>query len=182
LFFPIEVTSKFGEASLISNSVENDLRTIKVNAFGNYANQDTILVIKGVAGIAETDFTDIKFIQNDTYLGESTRNFLSNGSLKIDGLHEDRRIIHTYNLQIQTISPNPISNNTTIKINSNLKSNAKLILRDLTGNEIKNYNIKLDEGINEFNYKLNYLSSGTYYFELIHQNQFIQSYSINIVK
>lgn len=184
LFFPTDVYSKFGDSKILENKVENGLRIIKVNSFGNFATSDTAIHIKGVAGIAETDESPINFIESDSYFGKSTKNIFTNGKLKIKGLHENRRVIHTYdeNISISSISPNPTSDFATIKINSEIEINSELILRDIRGIEILRNNSKLINGENLIEFELTNISNGQYYIDLYVDSKIIETISITIIK
>jgi hypothetical protein len=71
-----------------------------------------------------------------------------------------------------SISPNPVSSDLTIKINTEEKGNHKLRLVDITGNsrEIGDFEVKeLTEKVLKLNSKE--LSKGQYFLELITPNQ-----------
>lgn len=184
LFFPTEVYSKFGESKIIDNKVQNDLRVIKVNTFGDFALSDTAFVIKGVSGIAETDESLIRFDESDSYFGISTKSIFTNGKLKIKGLHEGRRVIHTYNnnVSILSISPNPTNELATIKIKSEIDVNSQIILRDIRANEILRKSAKINKGEFLIDFDLSGLSNGQYYFDLYIESNIIESIPVTIIK
>lgn len=184
LFFPTEIYSKFGKATLVENKVENDLRIIKVNAFGNFGIADTAILIKGVAGIAETNESNLTFVETDTYFGKSTKSIFTNGKLIIDGLHEDRRVIHTYNkdISIISVSPNPTNENAKIKIDSKIKVESQLVLRDVRGLELLNLKSNIEIGEKQIELNLSNISNGQYFIELIVDSKVIESIPITIIK
>lgn len=183
LFFPLEVYSKFGVGEIVSNSIIDNQRVIEVKATGDFALLDTALVIKGVSGIAETDFTPITFDRNINYLGVSTDNYFSNGSLRIDGLHNDRRVIHSANiLTFVSVSPNPSKDNFNLNIKANEKVKGDIIIRDLTGQQVLSENYSFEKGENYLNFNLNELSNGNYYIELHSDGKFIESISVTLIK
>ena len=183
LFFPLEVTSKFGVGEIISNSIVDNQRVIEVRARGDFALIDTALVIKGVSGIAETDQTPIVFDRNINYLGVTTDNYFSNGSLLIEGLHNDRRVIHTYNiLNFVSVSPNPSKEDINVIIDATDNIKGSIVIRDLTGQEIITETHNFNKGENLLNFNLSKLSNGKYYIELHSEEKFLESIGVTLIK
>ena len=184
VFFPTSVTSKFGDAELISYNIENDVRKIKVNLFGELPLKDTLLQINGVSGIAETDTTSIVFDRNETKFGDPVKVSFNDGSLKILGLHGNRRVIHKdpKSIHISKVSPNPSSDNLNVEINSLLEENININIRNSAGQVVYENKTSLQIGKNQFNINKLNISSGSYYLELSKNNEILDSYQIKIIK
>lgn len=183
LFFPNEIQSKYGEGTIVENKIENDLRVIRVNLFGNFPSQDTLMNIIGVSGIAETDFTNINFDKNETSFGKSTSIIFNDGSMKIKGLHNERRVIHSSNqLSIINVSPNPSSESINIELNSDISSEFEILIRNTAGRVVYSTKNYIDDGLNILQIKDFNLSSGNYYLEIQKDNILFDNYSITIIK
>lgn len=184
LFFPISVSSKFGTASIVSNSIENDLRKINIKLSGDFPKQDTLMLINGVSGIAETDFTTISFNQQETSFGQSTNIIYNDGSLKINGLHNDRRVIHTYlnKMSIININPNPSVSNFNIDIKSEINEKIDLIIRNTTGQVVYITKENIKVGDNQLNVGNLNISNGNYILEININGKIIDSRSLKIIK
>ncbi|MFA7625494.1 MAG: hypothetical protein WCZ17_00485 [Candidatus Kapaibacterium sp.] len=116
LFLPRSVVSKHGTAQLSENTVKGRIRTFKVRVEGGFPLKDTLCIIKGVAGLSDTDRTPIdlksgtvgwsKFVEMTTVAGE----------LIIDGICEDRYIIRNNTvLGDMLLIPNPAAELTTLR-------------------------------------------------------------------
>lgn len=184
LFFPTSIESKFGNGEILSNSIENDLRKVVVKLNGDFPKQDTLMLVKGVSGIAETDVTSINFVREETTFGESTNLIYNNGSLKINGLHNNRRVIHTYldDLNIINVSPNPSDGNLNIDVDSNIELEIVVIVRNSVGQEVYKSKNNIIYGINSIKISKVNVSSGQYYIELSDENKIYDSYPITITK
>jgi hypothetical protein len=116
LFLPRSVVSKHGTAQISENTVKGRIRTFKVRVEGDFPLKDTLCIIKGVAGLSDTDRTPIdlksgtvgwsKFVEMTTVAGE----------LIIDGICEDRYIIRNNTvLGDMLLIPNPAAELTTLR-------------------------------------------------------------------
>lgn len=177
LFFPEQFISKY-ESGFENLGVDNDLRTINIRATGNYFGRDTIGILKGVAGIAETDFTNITI--DDVRFPEEISIQRQTGSLTVDSLCGSRRLIHSgATLEIISSYPNPASDKINIDINASKDLKISLHIFHLNGNLINSEKFNLEEGINSLEIDLSALSSGSYYISIEGENQ---KFTVNISK
>lgn len=177
LFFPQEVISKYN-TNIENLGIEDGLRRIRISSIGNYNNRDTLAWINGVAGLAETDFTEITF--SNIEFPEEISIQSNNGSLTIDSLCGTRRLIHGgASLDIQSVYPNPADNKVTLMIDSDSSINVELELYTINGDFIKGKRSELFIGGNTIDISLEDLPRGSYYIFIKGEST---NYTINISK
>jgi hypothetical protein len=172
LFLPLEVKSEWGDAILIRNSIEGNIRTVGFRIDGDFPTYGILGVVKGVAGIAETDRSDLEFTDGKSFFGSSTKVTTENGELLIIGLCEDRRIIRSYaNLSNVTINPNPANNLIQLDFDANFFGNADIEIADFMGNVVNRITgVSVSEGLNSVNFDVSPISSGLYTIRVISNN------------
>jgi hypothetical protein len=183
LFFPTDIRSSVGEAEFEDMGIENDKRRIKITVNGDYNSGDTLALLKGVAGAAETNRTFIDFKKSSYFMGSQVDIFqMGRGSVFVEGLSEDRIIIHGgAKAKFGSVSPNPASSFSNIVVNSEENRNVNLILVSPDGNLILKKKMNLKSGDNEINLDLSSVVSGSY--ELILENgKILDAKSLKVLK
>lgn len=150
LFFPNEIKSEYGRAEILSNRTDNQFRYIKFNVEGDFPAEGTVAEIIGVAGIADTTFTEISFADESNYWGDAVSLEFKNGSLKIIGICSDRLILHNdKNIRISSIIPNPASEYVKVNFYSENRGEYKISVFNQIGMIISEKIISANEGENE---------------------------------
>ncbi len=173
LFLPLEVSSEWGDATLTRNTIEGNIRTIGFRIDGDFPTFGILGVVKGVAGIAETDNSDLVFTTGKPFFGASTSRIeTENGKLIIIGLCEDRRIIRSYdNLSNVIINPNPANNQIQLDFDANFTGIADIEIADFMGNIVNRIAaISVSEGLNSVNFDVSSISSGLYTIRILSNN------------
>lgn len=172
LFLPLEVKSEWGDAILIRNSIQGNIRTVGFRIDGDFPTYGILGVVKGVAGIAETDRSDLVFTDGRSFFGSSTKLTTESGELHIIGLCEDRRILRSYdNLSNITINPNPANSLIQLDFYTNFSDNADIEIADFMGNVSKRIaGVSVSEGLNTVNFDVSQISSGLYTIRVISNN------------
>lgn len=163
LFYPLSVSSQYGNSEIESNTVENGRRKIKIKTIAEFPLEGTAFVLKGVPGLADVYSTDLSFDPAALYWGSSIDNNLKNGSLTVSGICGDRKIYDNSNLILKSINPNPANVLTNIKFSAEKDCKAKIIIYDLSGNIILSTDFfSVTAGENNLSLNISQLSSGTY--------------------
>ncbi|MDR0927200.1 MAG: T9SS type A sorting domain-containing protein [Ignavibacteria bacterium] len=139
IFYPLAAVSDFGTATIIRNEVVDTLRYIKVRVVGDFtSNTATLVEIHGLAALYETDKSDIEFIDNSIFFGDSVYVNYKNGLFQLLNLAPDRYITYKPNLTINSVSPNPINTTTTISytISDDILGYVTLEVIDITGSSV----------------------------------------------
>ena len=187
IFYPTAVESEFGEANIISNTIiENiDRRRIKIGIKGLFNKSNGVLaVIHGIAGLCETDRSDISILKESKSWSKTVTKKITNGSIQLINLCDDRRIIRDNKLIVDNIFPNPAKDNINLSYNilSPINSDIKLDIYDVYGNNVISKNI-INTGLGKggLNILIDNLSAGTYNLHIKYEDT-IQLYNFTIIR
>jgi len=183
LFLPTSVETEWGNASITRNTINGNKRTVGFVVNGNFPSNSIIATIKGIAGIAETDRSDLVFVPQSNYFGISTDVNAVNGELLITGLCEDRRIIRSYDYITNIVlSPNPANNIAELKFEANFANSGVIEINDYLGNVALRFDdYSIQNGENRLHINLESLSSGSYTVRIISDGAF-STQMLNIIK
>ncbi|MBX3042929.1 MAG: WD40 repeat domain-containing protein [Candidatus Kapabacteria bacterium] len=173
IFLPVEIMTKFNRGELLSNTVQNGLRTFTIEVEGDFDKSDTLAVIKGVAGLTDTDRSLLIMTENSVW-SKFVTTVRDTGEIIIDGICEDRYIV-SRNAIIgeMLVIPNPAV--VAAKIRFELLENAeiKCEIIDNTGNVTMicdDFNGIVGDNILDLN--LAKFGTGNYKIRLSSQNDF----------
>lgn len=163
IFLPTSIVSDLGSASIISNQV-NGKREFKIKVEGNFDNAGTIAVIKGVAGLTDTNYSDLTIKEPSLKFGEYVTTVVRNGSIFINDICNDRYIQNNKSpITIKNIAPNPASDFVTLKFDSENSDPIKIEMLDNIGDIIFTMNYyKPKIGENEITFDVSKLGIGNY--------------------
>jgi hypothetical protein len=183
LFLPMSVESEWGNGAITRNTINGNKRTVGFVVSGNFPKEGIIATIKGVAGIAETDRSDLIFIPQSKFFGVSTNVTHENGELIITGLCDNRRISRNYEyISNVLISPNPAYNVADFKFDANFAGTATIEVADYLGNIVMRLNdVNVQNGVNQIKLQLGDLVSGSYTIRIISESVF-SSHMLNIIR
>lgn len=164
MFYPMEVKSPYGEGLLTRNEVIDGLRVIGFRVEGDYPIEGTAVEILGIAGLAETDFSPINFLENKQFWGSQVQTVLFPGTFSLINLCGERRILHpSNNVEIISMKPNPVSDFCEIEFEVSREASVVIEIFDNLGNKMQSTsNISAREGTNTFSIPVHSLSPGTY--------------------
>lgn len=166
LFLPQSVTSPFGSAEIVSNKFDVDGRTrifrIKIN--GDFNAPGRLAEIHGIAGLSDTNQTEVKFDANSQFFGVAAPTLYDSGIFKIigvpDGGYIDRQVT---GLTISSISPNPANSNMNIILNSTASSKTAIYIIDNLGQVVTEKTVNdIVKGENKISLDIHDLLPGTY--------------------
>lgn len=182
IFLPTSVSSDIGEASLISNNV-NGNREFKIRVEANFDNPATIAIIKGVAGLTDTNYSDLIIKEPSAKFGEYVNTIVRNGGIFINDICGDRYIQNEKNIvMIQSIAPNPANDFVKIVFEAETTDPLKIEMIDNMGNQIcviNNYRPRI--GTNELTFNTSKCEIGNYNFNIYYLNK-IKSSSFIIMR
>jgi hypothetical protein len=116
IFLPRNVQSKFGAAELTSNKVVAGVRTFGIKVVGDFPANDTIATIVGVAGLTDTDRSQILLTDNSTFWSRFVETETQPGQIIITGICEDRYVKKNNSIISNLlVIPNPVIDNVKIK-------------------------------------------------------------------
>jgi type IX secretion system substrate protein len=163
LFLPLEVKSEYGEAELLSNTIENDLRTFTIKVNGDFPRNGVLAEVNGVAGIAETFTSPIEFVQSEPQWGVAVTNTYQNGTFQLINVLEGRYVYQDGQVQIASIAPNPAKESALIKFKTEEKGDYTVKLYNFVGLEVYSQPAKPTAiGENTLNIPLGNLPPGQY--------------------
>jgi len=164
IFLPTSVTSDFGTGTITRNEVINDRRIIGFRIDGDFPDTGFVANIKGVAGLAETDTSNMRFNSNVINWGKAVQSTMIGGIFKLINLCGDRRILQpTTNLTNMMVSPNPNEGKFDISFTSQIDGVATIEILDNLGNKlVKVTNVKISVGDNSLQILNTGLAPGTY--------------------
>lgn len=163
LFFPTEISSQYGKAEIINNYTDNQFRYIKFRVEGDFPVEGNVTEIIGVAGIADTTYTDISFSDKMNYWGNAISIEFKNGSLQIIGVCKDRLIIHNdKKIQINSIIPNPASEQVKINFYSENQDEYKIMIFNQIGMIMDEHKSYANMGVNDIVLDISHLPPASY--------------------
>ena len=110
IFLPFVVLSDYGEVKLLSNSIISNERIFKLRVTGDFNKEGTVAVIKGVAGLTDTNFSLIKTQNTSAFWGKSVNTLAKDGSILITDIWNDRYVKDiAQGAVLKNILPNPAS-------------------------------------------------------------------------
>ncbi|HRP02447.1 MAG TPA: hypothetical protein PLE30_07365 [Candidatus Kapabacteria bacterium] len=182
LFIPTGVVSDMGQATLISNIV-NGKREFKIRVDGNFDTTGTLAVIKGVAGLSDTNYSDITIKEPSAKFGEFVNTVIKNGSIFINDICNDRYIQNNHSpITIKGLSPNPANEHITLSFDSKSSEAVRIEMINSAGApifKIKHYKTK--SGTNYITFDTSKFSVGNYSVNISCENS-VQSISFIIMR
>ncbi len=173
LFFPLEINSSYGIAEFISNRTDNQFRYIKFNVLGDFPSQGTVAEIVGIAGIADTTFTEISFSNDVRYWGDAVNLEFNNGTLNIIGICNDRLILHNDGgIKINSIVPNPTSDKVTLNIYSLFEEDYQILIYNQIGMVLQEFRFTAKQGENSVVLDISKLTPASYRIVVRSNNRF----------
>lgn len=134
LFLPTGIESKYQLSEITSNTVSGGLRTFGIRVEGDFADSDTIAVIKGVAGLSDTDSSPI-ILSGGVVWSDFVETKSEPGEIIIIGICEDRYIVHNTGIIKEILLiPNPAAYNAKIRFELTDNSSIKCDIIDNNGN------------------------------------------------
>lgn len=108
MFLADSVQSVIGRASIIRQEIVDDERHITLRVEANFPYADTVAaVVHGVAGLAETDVSPLKWMASSSFFGSSVRVTTTNGEMRLTNLCDSRRIVQSGGVRLTAIDPQP---------------------------------------------------------------------------
>jgi WD40 repeat protein len=116
MFLADSVQSVIGRASIIRQEIVDDERRITLRVEANFPYADTVAaVVHGVAGLAETDVSPLKWMASSSFFGSSVRVTTTNGEMRLTNLCGSRRIVQSGGVSITAIDPQPAESDAQIR-------------------------------------------------------------------
>jgi WD40 repeat protein len=164
MFLPLEITSDYGEGTLIRNEIVNDRRIIGFRVDGDFPAEGVVVNVRGIAGLAETDTSFIRIMPGTTNWGEAVTTTWEDGLFKLINICNDRRIIRpAAGLRELVISPNPTTGDFRVKFESDSEGNGSIeIMNNLGQLLVLVDNISIKAGTNYITINSIDLPAGSY--------------------
>jgi WD40 repeat protein len=183
LFLPLEVTSDFGVGSLLRNEIVGGERVIGLRVEGNFPDNGTAALIRGIPGLAETDTSSLILIPGSVFWGENVVATPENGLLKIVSDCPDRRIIHDDSpLTKLSVNPNPADDFTIVSFEAIRDFIYQTEVLTTVGERIIDLGTnQAITGENELSLGLNQLPAGIYSL-IIRSGNYIYSHQFVVIR
>jgi hypothetical protein len=164
LFLPLSVESQYGDAKLIKNDVNGMERKFTIRVEGDFGLEGKAATIKGVAGLSDTNYSDIIINPLSVFWGKSVNVLAKNGGIFINNICDGRYIAKSDNFaKITALNPNPAENFIILEFESNKPENIKIIMLNNLGESMfKIDDYKTTTGINKITINVNSFSTGIY--------------------
>jgi len=173
IFLPIDITSTLGQAKLTSNYINFDKREFKISIIGNFDESGILATIKGVAGLTDTNYSDLIIDKNSLLFGKNVDAIVRNGGIFINDICNDRYIKNEKaNIQIKNLSPNPAQDYINIEFEAKNEQPIKIEMYNSLGEKlfhINNYFPKI--GLNTIKINLLEYSNGNYHIKIYEHNK-----------
>jgi len=164
IFLPTSVQSNRGDAELISNISSSNKREFKVRVNGNFDESGLLATIKGVAGLSDTNYSDLIINESSLNFGTNVNVLVKNGGIFINDICNDRYIYNDLNqVEINGLSPNPANEYINLDFESTSVNDVRIELIDNLGSvlfSVNNFKTKI--GTNRITFKINSLGIGNY--------------------
>ncbi len=163
IFLPTSVSSENGTATLLSNEV-NGKREFKIKLEGNFDNAGIIATIKGVAGLTDTNYSDLIIKEPSLKFGEYVTTVVRNGSIFINDICNDRYILNNKApIVIKNLAPNPAQEYVTLTFSSESIEPIRIEMLDNIGDVIFSINYyKPKIGENKITFDVSKFGIGNY--------------------
>ncbi len=164
IFLPLEVTSSYGTGTLTKNEIVDDRRIIGFRIEGDFPQEGVVANIRGVAGLAETDTSIIRFQLGTSNWGKAVNTTWNDGLFRLINLCGNRRILQRgKTLADLILNPNPASSSFNVQFTSKQSGTAILeVMNNLGQILIKVENLPIVKGQNKTNISAGILTPGTY--------------------
>lgn len=176
IFLPTSVESNMGTATLVSNEI-NGNRQFKVRVEGNFDNAGVFATIKGVAGLTDTNYSDLTINTLSPKFGEYVVTVVRNGSIFINDICDDRYIQNEKSsIIIKNIAPNPAKEFVTLSFDSESLEPIKIVMLDNLGEVIFTLDyFKPKIGSNDITFDVSNIGIGNYSINIYQLDKSIQT-------
>lgn len=141
IFLPDSVTSAFGEVSIMSREVWDDIRTTRIRFEGAIPKVGTLCVISGFVGISNVHESPLDFTDSITFFSKNIQTSFVNGSLQLSNICPELFLTGQRMAKINGVFPQPAHDNINLSVQAFETSEVKLMLTDQLGrnHEIMKY-------------------------------------------
>lgn len=133
LFIATSAESAFGTATIVSQDIVNDARIIRFHVTGDFSSSNVLVLLKGPAGIAETDWSPLLPVTDVSHFGSAVSVVVLSGSLTVQHPERSRRIQHPRFSIVPSVWPNPADGYVKIALNDSHHRILSVSVADATG-------------------------------------------------
>ncbi len=169
LFLARSVTCPTGTGEIVSQDIVNGERQIRFRLAVNVPRSGVIAILRGPAGLAETDSSPLGFVQtNVPAFGAAVQTTYTAGRLRILNPDPTRFVLHPAStLAITGAAPQPAADDVTLSLQSTRTISAMLTITDRHGVVLRTESIEIMEGASQIHVDTRTLPSGVHMVRIV---------------